>query len=80
MNHILILISFILLSSSVNSQDFNGLWKVVANVFDGTTERYDNLYFNVKTDTVDFIIADSIEGKGKIKNDTILMILFGLVK
>lgn len=70
----LILLIFVFLSSSIKSQDFGGLWKVIANVFDGTTERYDNLYFDVKNDSVDFLIADSIVGTGKISNDTIYVL------
>lgn len=74
MKQILTIMSFIFFSSYAHSQDFNGLWKVIANVWDGTTERYDNLYFNVRTDSVNFIILDSIVGKGKIKNDTIFIL------
>lgn len=66
--------SLIFLSSLGHSQDFNGLWKVIGNVWDGTTERYDNLYFKVRTDSVDFFQADSIIGKGKIINDTIYIV------
>lgn len=74
MKQILILISLVFLSPFGHSQDFNGLWKVIGNVWDGTTERYDNLYFNVRTDSVDFIQSDSIIGKGKIINDTIFIV------
>lgn len=66
--------SFIFLSSLGHSQDFNGLWKIIGNVWDGTTERYDNLYFKLRTDSVDFLQADSIIGKGKIINDTIYIV------
>lgn len=73
LKQILILISVIFFSSYAHSQDFNGLWKVVANVFDGTTEQYDNLYFNVKDDSIEFLKAGSVVGAGKISNDTIFV-------
>lgn len=74
MKQIVTIMSFIFLSFLGHSQDFNGLWKVIGNVCDGTTERYDNLYFNVRTDSVDFFQADSIIGKGKIINDTLYIV------
>lgn len=74
MKQSLIILILIFLSFSIKSQDFNGLWKVIANVFDGSTERYDNLYFDVKNDSVNFLIADSIVGTGKICNDTVYIL------
>lgn len=55
-------------------QDYKGLWKVQANVWDGTTERYDNLYFDVKNDSVEIFKSDSIVGRGKIINDTLYIL------
>jgi hypothetical protein len=50
------------------------LWKVQANVWDGTTERYDNLYFDVKNDSVEIFQSDSIFARGKIINDTLFVL------
>jgi len=69
----LIIVLLVFLSLSIKSQDYKGLWKVVANVFDGTKEPYDNLYFDVKNNFVDFLQSDSLVGKGQIINDTLFV-------
>lgn len=62
------------LTESQGIQDYKGLWKVQANVWDGTTERYDNLYFDVKNDSVEIFQSDSIVARGKIINDTLFVL------
>lgn len=44
--------------------DIQGLWKVVDNVFDGTTNRLDNLNIIINNDTIEFYSFDSITANG----------------
>ena len=54
--------------------DIQGLWKVVDNVFDGTTNRLDNLNIIINNDTIEFYSFDSITANGLLSNDTIYLL------
>jgi len=54
--------------------DIQGLWKVVDNVFDGTTNRLDNLNIIINNDIIEFYSFDSIMANGLLSNDTVCLI------
>ena len=76
MKNFIIIICFIPVCFLSNSQsiDIEGLWSVTDNIFDGTTNRLDNLYLLPENDTVTFIKSDLIVAKGKTVHDTIFLI------
>ena len=71
---ILLLTTFLSVSFvKAETTDIQGLWRVIGNVFDGSTIRYDNINISIKNDSVYFHYYNTKAATGVLSHDTIFL-------